>query len=329
MEYQSTQELPRVRGCEAVVQESLRIVADVHSRTQFDAKACFSGWFDNQNVWIGGKIVSRVFHLHLVSDATGETLHAVAKAALAQFQGLSVQEHSYTLVRSRRQLLRAVDYIREHLGLVLFTLVHQELRLELVNQCTVLSIPYFDVMEGPVGLMRRVFGVHEISRPGGQHEIDQRYLQRIEALNYAIQHDDGQAVDDLTDAEVILAGASRTSKTPTCVYLAMRGVRAANVPLVLGIAAPLQLLAYTGPLVVGLWASPERLVQIRRNRLASIGEQTQTDYTDLEKVRSEVTTTRRLYEQQGWPSIDVTRRSVEETAATILNLLAERRDGRA
>jgi regulator of PEP synthase PpsR (kinase-PPPase family) len=222
-----------------------------------------------------------------------------------------------------------VDYIREHPGLVLFTLVNQELRLELLNQCISLNVPHFDVMEGPVGLLRRFFGTPETHRPGGQHEIDQRYLQRIEALNYAIQHDDGQTLDDLTDAEVILAGASRTSKTPTCVYLAMRGVRAANVPLVLGLPAPLQLLGYTGPLVIGLWASPERLVQIRRNRLATIGEQTLTDYTDLEKVRSEVMTTRRLYEQQGWPSIDVTRRSVEETAATILNLLAERRDRNA
>jgi Uncharacterized protein conserved in bacteria len=273
--------------------------------------------------------VSRLFHIHLVSDATGETLHAVAKAALAQFEGVSVQEHSYTLVRSERQLLRAVDYIREHAGLVLFTLVHQELRSQLVNHCSLLNVPYFDLMEGPVSHMQHFFGVRESHRPGGQHEIDQSYLQRIEALNYTIQHDDGQVLDDLGGAEVILVGASRTSKTPTCVYLAMRGVRAANVPLVLGIPTPPQLLAYSGPLVVGLWASPERLVQIRRNRLATIGEQTLTDYTDLEKVRNEVMTTRRLYEQRSWPSIDVTRRSVEETAATILNLLAERRDGRA
>jgi regulator of PEP synthase PpsR (kinase-PPPase family) len=273
--------------------------------------------------------VSGLFHLHLISDATGETLHAVTKAALAQFDGVNVQEHSHTLVRSERQLLRAVDYIREHPGLVLFTLVNQELRSELINQCVLITVPYFDLMEGPVSLMQRFFGARETHRPGGQHEIDQRYLQRIEALNYTIQHDDGQALDDLAHAEVILAGASRTSKTPTCVYLAIRGVRAANVPLVLGMPVPPQLLAYTGPLVVGLWASPERLVQIRRNRLATIGEQTLTDYTDLEKVRSEVMTTRRLYEQHGWPSIDVTRRSVEETAATILNFLAERRDRRA
>ncbi|HEY0283566.1 MAG TPA: pyruvate, water dikinase regulatory protein [Rhizomicrobium sp.] len=269
--------------------------------------------------------MNRVFHLHLVSDATGETLHAVTKAALAQFEGLTVQEHSYTLVRSTRQLLRAIEYIRDHPGLVLFTMVHQELRLELVNQCTLMNVPYFDLMDGPVSLMRRFFGADQTYRPGGQHEIDQHYLQRIEALNYTIQHDDGQVLDDLAQAEVILAGASRTSKTPTCVYLAMRGIRAANVPLVLGLPAPAQLLACTGPLIVGLWASPERLVQIRRNRLATIGEQKLTDYVDLEKVRSEVMKTRRLYEEYSWPTIDVTRRSVEETAATVLNLLAERR----
>ncbi|MBU6296763.1 MAG: kinase/pyrophosphorylase [Alphaproteobacteria bacterium] len=271
------------------------------------------------------KAVSEQFHIHLISDATGETLHAVAKAALAQFEGVIVQEHSYTLVRSERQLLRAVDYIREHPGLVLFTVVNLELRNELVAQCTLISVPFFDLMEGPVSLMQRFFGAPKTHRPGGQHEVDQRYLQRIEALNFTIQHDDGQALDDLGGADTILVGASRTSKTPTCVYLAMRGVRAANVPLVLGMPAPPQLLTYTKPLVIGLWASPERLVQIRRNRLATIGEQLVTDYTDLEKVRAEVMTTRRLYEQQGWPSIDVTRRSVEETAATILNYMAERR----
>ncbi len=270
--------------------------------------------------------MSSLFHLHLVSDGTGETLYAATKAALAQFEGVNVQEHPYALVRSEHQLLRAVDNVHEHPGLVLFTLVNQELRRELIKQCGLIPVPYFDLMEGPVSMMQRFFGTRETHRPEGQQEFDQRYLQRIEALNYTIQHDDGQSLDGLANAEVILAGASRTSKTPTCVYLAMRGIRAANVPLVLGIPVPPQLLALTGPLVVGLWAAPERLVHIRRNRLATIGEQTLTDYTDLEKVRKEVVITRRLYEQHGWPSVDVTWRSVEETAATILNFLTERQD---
>jgi regulator of PEP synthase PpsR (kinase-PPPase family) len=144
----------------------------------------------------------------------------------------------------------------------------------------------------------------------------------MESLNYMVEHDDGSNLD-LGAAEVILVGASRTSKTPTCVYLAMRGIRAANVPLVLGMDAPSQLLTFTKPLIVGLWVSPERLVQIRRNRLITMGVQNETDYVDIEQVRREVMTTRRLYEQHGWPSIDVTRRSIEETAATIMNHLAD------
>jgi [pyruvate, water dikinase]-phosphate phosphotransferase / [pyruvate, water dikinase] kinase len=268
--------------------------------------------------------VSGPFHVHLISDATGETLHSVAKAALAQFEGVDVQEHSYTLVRSERQLQRALDYIREHPGLVLFTVVNQKLRNELVAQCSLIGVPNFDLMEGPVGLMQRFFNTQSTARTGGQHEIDQAYLQRIEALNYTIEHDDGANLD-LGAAEVILVGASRTSKTPTCVYLAIRGIRAANVPLVLGMPPPSQLLTFSTPLIIGLWAEPERLVHIRRNRLTTMGVENETDYVDLEKVRSEVMTTRRLYENNGWPSINVTRRSIEETAAAIMNLLAERR----
>jgi regulator of PEP synthase PpsR (kinase-PPPase family) len=167
--------------------------------------------------------------------------------------------------------------------------------------------------------------VAESHRPGGQHEVDQRYLHRIEALNFTIQHDDGQGLDGLENAEVVLVGASRTSKTPTCVYLAIRGIRAANVPIVPGMALPQAVKAAKKPLVVGLWASPDRLVQVRRNRLNTLGEVRDTSYADLEQVRDEVTATRRLFEQMGWPTIDVSRRSVEETSAAILNLLGDRR----
>jgi len=277
----------------------------------------------------GKRFVSKAFHVHLVSDATGETLNAIAKAALAQFEGVDVREHAYMMVRSRRQLDRAVDHIRAEPGLVFFTLVSPELRSALIGQCAEISVPCLDVLEGPISAMGQFLGAPETHRPGGQHEVDQRYLLRIEALNFTIQHDDGQSLDSLNDAEIVLVGASRTSKTPTCVYLAIRGVRCANVPLVPGIPAPQALLAATAPLVIGLWASPERLVQLRRNRLAVLGEGRNTDYVELESVRSEVTQTRRLYDQHGWPSIDVSRRSIEETAAAILNLLNERQEARA
>lgn len=272
--------------------------------------------------------MSKTFHVHLVSDATGETLNAIAKAALAQFEGIDVEEHSYVLVRSTRQLERALEHLQAEPGLVFFTLVNQELRKELIAQCAKANMPCLDVMEGPIAMMRQFLGTAESHRPGAQHDVDQRYLQRIEALNFTIQHDDGQALDSVDGAEVVLVGASRTSKTPTCIYLAIRGVRAANVPLVPGLPLPPQLLAAQGPLVVGLWASPDRLVQVRRNRLTTMGESRDTDYVDLDVVRAEIAGTRKLFEQQQWPVIDVSRRSVEETAAAVVNLLAERREGR-
>jgi len=264
------------------------------------------------------------FHIHLVSDATGETLNAIAKAALAQFEGVIVLDHSYALVRSQRQLRRAVEHIRSDPGLVLFTLVNPELRRELLAQCASIGVPSLDVLEAPISVMRQFLGTAESHKPGGQHEVDQRYLQRIEALNFAIQHDDGQALDSLDQAEVVLVGASRTSKTPTCVYLAIRGVRAANVPLVPAVQLPAKLLETKGPLIVGFWASPDRLIQVRKNRLSTLGEVRETDYVDIDAVRAEIAQTRKVFEQNEWPAIDVSRRSIEETAASVLNLLAER-----
>ncbi len=270
---------------------------------------------------------AREFHVHLVSDATGETLNAIARAALAQFEGVTVNEHFYALVRSSRQLQRAIEHIQEEPGLVFFTLVNPELRKELVSACVAAGVPSYDVLEAPISAMRQFLGAAETHRPGGQHELDQRYNERIEALNFTIAHDDGQILDRLEEAEVVLVGASRTSKTPTCVYLAIRGVRAANVPLVPGMPLPRQLLNATAPLIVGLWASPDRLVQVRRNRLNTLGEVRDTSYVDLDAVRAEVAATRKLFDAQDWPVIDVSRRSVEETAAAVLNLLAEKRQG--
>ncbi len=270
--------------------------------------------------------MSKEYHVHLVSDATGETLNAIARAALAQFEGVKVHEHFYALVRSQRQLQRAVEHIRADPGLVFFTLVNPELRQELEKECATLSLPSYDVLEAPIGVMRSFLGgaAAETHKPGGQHEVDHKYLQRIEALNFTIAHDDGQSLDTIDEAQVILVGASRTSKTPTCVYLAIRGVRAANVPLVPGSPLPLEIMGVRKPLVVGLWASPDRLVQVRRNRLTTLGEIRDTSYVDLENVRAEVANTRKLFEQQDWPVIDVSRRSIEETAAAVLNLLSER-----
>ncbi|MEE8438965.1 MAG: pyruvate, water dikinase regulatory protein [Micropepsaceae bacterium] len=266
----------------------------------------------------------RVYHLHLVSDATGETLNTVARALTVQFEGVTPKEHVYALVRNQRQLTRAIKQIAANPGIVFFTLVNPELRAILEKECASLRVPYVSILDQAAKALREYLGAEETHRPGGQHEVDARYMERVEAVNYAIHQDDGQGVEHLRLAEVILVGPSRTSKTPTCVYLAIRGVRAANIPIVPGVALPEQLFEHKQTLIVGLWASPERLLQVRRNRLTTLGETRGTNYVDEAAIRSEVADARRLYERQDWPSIDVTRRSIEETAAKVLNLLAER-----
>jgi len=266
----------------------------------------------------------REYHLHLISDATGETLNTVAKAVCAQFEGVTAREHIYSLVRSERQLRRAVEHVTAHPGIVFFTLVNPGLRKVLEADCARLGVPCVSILDRAVEAMGKFLGAEETHRPGGQHEMDSRYLERVEALNFAMQHDDGQNAQNLSEADAILVGVSRSSKTPTCVYLAIRGVKAGNIPIVPGAELPEDLFALKKPLFVGLWLSPERLLQIRRNRLNAMGETKTSDYVDEEAVRAELAFTRRLFERHQWPTIDVTRRSIEETAAAILNLLAER-----
>ncbi len=267
----------------------------------------------------------REYHLHLISDATGETLNTVAKAVCAQFEGVMAREHIYSLVRSERQLHRAMEHIAANPGIVFFTLVNPLLRQMLEAECGRLTVPCVSILDRAVESMGNFLGAKETHRPGGQHEMDSRYLERVEALNFAIQHDDGQNVQALSEADVILVGVSRSSKTPTCIYLAIRGVRAGNIPLVPGMEVAESLFSLGRPLYVGLWLSPERLLQIRRARLTTMGETKGSDYIDEDAVRSEIASARRLFERYEWPTIDVTRRSIEETAASILNLLAERK----
>ena len=268
--------------------------------------------------------MAREYHLHLISDSTGETLNIVAKAVCAQFEGVSVREHIYSLVRNKVQLNRAVEHITANPGIVFFTLVNPVFRQALEAECARLGVPCESILDRAVESLGKYLGAQETHRPGGQHEMDSRYLERVEALNFAIQHDDGQNQPNLAEADVILVGVSRSSKTPTCIYLAIRGVRAANIPIVPGVELPEHLFALKKPLFVGLWLTAERLLQIRRNRLTTIGETKSLDYVDEEAVRAEIAFTRRLFERYEWPTIDVSRRSIEETAAQILNLLAER-----
>jgi [pyruvate, water dikinase]-phosphate phosphotransferase / [pyruvate, water dikinase] kinase len=269
------------------------------------------------------------FHVHLVSDSTGETLNALAKAAAARFENILPIEHFYVLIRSENQLKRAMDEIESFPGIVLHTMVDIDLRLELEARCRELDIPAIGVLDPLVVAFSRYLGASVSNKVGAQHNLDTEYFNRIEALNYAIAHDDGAAADKLKQADVLLIGVSRTSKTPTCIYLAHRGIKAANIPLVPGRELPEDLDKMDIPLIVGLIASPDRLVQIRKNRLLSLNSDDRpSTYTETEAVRGEIIAARRLFEKKGWPVIDVTRRSVEETAAGIISLLNEKRTGR-
>jgi regulator of PEP synthase PpsR (kinase-PPPase family) len=266
------------------------------------------------------------FHVHLVSDSTGETLNAMAKAVTARFDGVIPIEHIYALVRSPKQMARVLEEIEAAPGVVLHTLVDRELREQLEEGCRQLDMPQIGALDPLVGALSRYLGAALSTRVGAQHALDHDYFNRIAALDFAMAYDDGQgSLDQLEGADVVLCGVSRTSKTPTCIYLAHRGIRAANVPLVPGQEDGERLTKLKNPLVIGLTVSPDRLVQIRRNRIDSLNANQSSNYTDQDAVRDETIKARRAFERRGWPTIDVTRRSVEETAAAIVNLLSERR----
>ena len=266
------------------------------------------------------------FHLHLVSDATGETLITVARAAAAQYATVSPIEHIYPLVRSEKQLDRVLTEIEASPGIVLYTLLDPDLTERLENKCRDLGLPVMSILGPVLNLFQSYLGAETTHRVGAQHTLNAEYFKRIDALNYTMLHDDGQHVDDLEHADVVLIGISRTSKTPTSIYLANRGVKTANVPLVPGMPIPPQLETLTQPLVVGLLASPERIVQIRQNRLLGLRAARNDDlYVDRDAVADEIAFSRRLCAKHNWPLIDVTRRSIEETAAAVLRLLADRR----
>jgi len=266
------------------------------------------------------------FHLHLVSDATGETLITVARAAAAQYTSVSPVEHMHPLVRTQKQLDRVLAEIESAPGIVLYTLLESELRSRLEETCRASGLPCLSILGPVLSLFQSYLGGESKPRVGAQHTLNAEYFKRIDALNYTMLHDDGQHVDDLEQADVVLVGVSRTSKTPTSIYLANRGVKTANVPLVPGVEVPPKVETLTQPLVVGLTASPERIVQIRQNRLLGLRAEHDADqYIDRQAVAAEVAAARKLCGKHNWPIIDVTRRSIEETAAEVMTLLAERR----
>ena len=269
--------------------------------------------------------MSQRFHLHLLSDSTGETLENIAKAALAQFDGVdNVVRHFWPMVRSETHLDRILVDVTANPGLVLFTLVNRDTRRKLENRCRALGLPAVAALDAVSDALSNMLGQEAKARPGRQHVMDAAYFARVEAIQFTIAHDDGLNSQNWEEADILLAGVSRTSKTPTSIYLANRGYKTANIPLVPEAPPPASLFTVKHPLIVGLFTSTERLIQVRRNRLLSLNQAPDTDYVNEDKVKTEVAAARRMFADNDWPVLDVTRRSIEETAAAIINLFNER-----
>ena len=269
------------------------------------------------------------FHLHLLSDATGETVRGVAKACLVQFTDVDTVEHNWPMVRTSAQVDRVLQQVKGNPGVVMFTVVDEKLRRAIEDGCREIQMPFIAVLDPVLVSLATLLKTEFRGQPGRQHELNAEYFGRIDAMTFAMEQDDGQAMSKLGDADVVLVAVSRSSKTPTCIYLANRGIKAANVPFVHGIPLPRELLELdiaAGPLIVGLTSEPERLVQIRQNRLRVIGEAGKTSYADLDIVKDEVAAALRVFREHSWPVIDVTRRSIEETASAIFQLLERRRE---
>lgn len=264
------------------------------------------------------------FNLHLVSDSSGETVTNIARACLVQYEDVNVVEHFWWLVRTPGQMTRVIEGLKHSPGLVVFTLLDREIRDQLEKACRELHIPVISALDPVMQAFSRFFERTARSEIGKQHMLDDGYFHRIDAMHFAVQHDDGQSMKTMTDADIILVGVSRTSKTPTCMYLANRGLRVGNIPLVPGILVPDEVASAPKPLFVGLTREPKSLSDIRQSRLRIMNDDRTQDYADLDKIRDEIATSRRLFTKYGWPVIDVTRRSIEETAATIIQLYNQR-----
>jgi regulator of PEP synthase PpsR (kinase-PPPase family) len=242
------------------------------------------------------------------------------KASTAQFRSATALEHLHALVRSEAQLEQTLETIESKPGVVLYTLVNPERRARLEAFCRQRNIPAVSILDPTLSVLGRYLGAAMTDEIGAQRNLDDAYYSRIEALDFAMAQDDGQNVAGLAEAEIVLLGVSRTSKTPTCIYLANRGYKAGNIPLVPGAPLPPILDTFKKPFIVGLVAAPDRIVQIREQRLMGLRQTKQTDYIDQDRVRDEMRDAKRMFLRKGYKVIDVTRRSIEETAAQVINL---------
>lgn len=265
-------------------------------------------------------MTQRPIHLHLISDSTGETVHQTARAALAQFSDRDITEHIWTLIRSIAHVDTFEASLKRNPGIVLYSVVDPEIRTQIEERCRQHSVPSLSILDPLVDLFSEVFGEQKQQRPGAQHQLDRAYFKRMAAVEFAVNHDDGMNMSHVGDADILLVGVSRTSKTPTSMYLANRGYRVANYALVPNVPFPIEYLSGKKPFVVGLTTDPKRLIQVRRNRLEHMRDNQNDSYADLDQVSGELRSARRLFASHNWPVLDVSRRSIEETAASIIHL---------
>jgi regulator of PEP synthase PpsR (kinase-PPPase family) len=267
----------------------------------------------------------KIINLHLISDSTGETLSSVARAVLSQFEKVESNDFIWSLIRTKPQLDRVLEAIAKKPGIVLYTIMHDDLVEDLRKECYKLQLPCIPVLSHIIAEFSNYLKENISHAIGRQHLIDNEYFSRVDAISYTITHDDGQSSWDLYEADIVIIGVSRTSKSPTSVYLSCRGYKVANIPFVSIETIPTSLFEIKKPLIVGLIINPEKLAQIRQSRLTSIGQEASSNYSEIESIKEEVAESRKLFNRLNCPVIDVTKRSVEETSAKIIQLLQEKK----
>ncbi len=257
-------------------------------------------------------------HIYLISDSTGETVSIVARSVYARFENINFNESRWALIRSNKQIDNIIKIIEENPGMILYTMINKKLEKYLQRKCMEIKVNAHPILDSTIQALKEGFELKTKNEqiPGKQHSLSEDYFDRIEALQYAIANDDGQAMEQ-NKADIILFGVSRTSKTPTSIYLANKGIKVANIPFVLNQRPDLSNIS-KNTLVVGLFASPSRLQQIRISRLNSLKEKNKTEYVDIEFLEKEIKEAKKICTKNNWVTIDVTKKSIEEVAATVL-----------
>ena len=266
--------------------------------------------------------MNNTYQIYLISDSTGETLDRIFLALKAQFNNFDSQTYQYAFTRTENQILKIIDICKNKKNsIILYTIVDNKLANFLLKKSKKKNIPCFGVLEDLILSFSKLLNQEASHVPSGQHELNDEYYERIEAIQFTMNHDDGNLVKDISKSDIILLGVSRTSKTPTAIYLANRGLKTSNIPLINKNSIP-ELLKSNPKIscIVGLTTDPKRLIDLRKNRMGLLKEEESTSYTNIEKITQEVEEAKKIFKKYNWPVIDVTRKSVEETAASVIKI---------